>query len=139
MNTSGDGPVILVDDDEVDIEILTRSFGRSKLSETRELLSFMSGESFLEHMVEVDQEMHAVPSIVLLDINMPRMNGFEVLDELRRYDQFVEVPAVMFVSNTDNPHDIERCRERGAGFQEKFDSMAGSVAFFDGLLPTEHE
>lgn len=135
MKLVGRGPVVLVDDDEVDIEILTRSFARSRAAESYELLAFRGGDSFLEYMREVEQKRAEIPSIVLLDINMPRMNGFEVLSAVRVKENFREVPAVMFVSNTDNPRDIERCNELGAGFQEKFDSMAACIEFYDSLVP----
>lgn len=133
MKLGGDGPVVLVDDDEIDIEILSRSFSRSMLSDSVELVTFADGMSFLAHMDEVLDGKAELPSIVLLDINMPRMNGFEVLERLRSCERFADVPAVMFVSNSDNPHDIERCRTLGAGFQEKFERMQDCIEFFNSL------
>lgn len=133
MKLVGDGPVVLVDDDEIDIEILTRSFARSELDESFELLTFNAGSSFLAYMEKVEEMEAPLPSIVLLDINMPRLDGFEVLERLRSYEQFAKVPAVMFVSNSDNPTDIERCKALGAGFQEKFERMQDCVEFFNSL------
>lgn len=133
MRLEGAGPVVLVDDDEVDVEILTRSFARSTLASSHEFCSFPGGREFLEYMSNVDAGDEPLPSIVLLDINMPNIDGFEVLERLRTNDKFHKVPTVMFVSNTDNPRDIERCAELNAGFQEKFDSMADCVAFYDSL------
>jgi len=135
MKLVGDGPVVLVDDDEVDIEILSRSFARSELNKGFELLTFDDGLSFLAHMKRVETLEASIPSMVLLDINMPRMDGFEVLERLRSHESFASVPAVMFVSNSDNPKDIERCRELGAGFQEKFERMQDCIEFFNSLQP----
>lgn len=133
MKLVGEGPVVLVDDDEVDVEILTRSFARSSLADTYDFRAFSDGEEFLEYMRLAEREGAHVPSIVLLDINMPQMDGFEVLERLRAIEKFREVPTVMFVSNSDNPRDIERCAALNAGFQEKFDSMADCVAFYNSL------
>lgn len=133
---SGAGPVIVVDDDELDVELLTTFFGMSGLSDRFVLLAFREGGSFLEHMERVERGDEAMPSIILLDINMPRMDGFEVLEQLRSHPSFAELPAVMFLSNSDSPRDIERCTALGAGFQEKFDNSAACIAFLDSLDPT---
>lgn len=130
----GPGPVVLVDDDFADTQILTRCFRRATLSQTYELISFSDGETFLDHMAEVIAEVEPMPSVVLLDINMPSMSGFEVLDRMRSQPSFAEVPAVVFVSNSDNPDDATRAGQLGARFVEKFENVTTGVAFFDGLI-----
>ncbi len=130
---NGTGPVVIVDDDEIDLELLATFYARSDLQGRFELETYRDGASFLTRMEQVEREGAMMPSIVLLDINMPRMDGFEVLARLRASPSFVELPAVMFLSNSDSPRDMQRCAELGAAFQEKFDRGADCVAFFNSL------
>ena len=53
------------------------------------------------------------PDIVYLDINMPGVDGFEVMSFLRRYPQFEDVPFV-FVTSDDQPETATRVRKTGA-------------------------
>ena len=54
-----------------------------------------------------------LPSLVLLDLKMPRMNGFDVLNWLRARPEFSKLPVIVF-STSDLPSDIERAMELGA-------------------------
>lgn len=54
-----------------------------------------------------------VPSIIFLDLNMPRKNGFEVLQEIRGSAFFSNLPVVI-VSTSDDEETIDRCRALGA-------------------------
>lgn len=137
MQLNGTGPVILVDDDEVDLELLATFYRQSTLHGRFELSTFRAGPVFLDHMSDVENGAAPMPSIVLLDINMPAMSGFEVLERLRSKERFSDLPAVMFLSNSDSPRDVERCQTLGAGFQEKFDRAAACIAFFDSLAPAD--
>lgn len=137
MPLSGTGPVAVVDDDEVDLELLTTFYRQSTLAGHLELVTFRGGPSFLDHMTAVDAGAAPMPSIVLLDINMPMLDGFEVLERLRSIERFATAPAVILLSNSDSPRDMERCTELGAGFQEKFDSAAACIAFFDSLVSAD--
>ena len=130
----GTGPLLVVDDDPVDIAILERCFRKSALAETHEMIALRSGRELLDYMTEVESATVPMPSIILLDINMPGMNGFEALKTLRSQPPFASIPTIMFVSNSDNPEDVSRANELGADFAEKFDEPALGVKFFDHLI-----
>jgi len=53
------------------------------------------------------------PSVVLLDVRMPRLDGFEVLAHLKRDPELMKIPVIMLTS-TDNQHEINRAYEMGA-------------------------
>jgi CheY-like chemotaxis protein len=130
----GDGPVVLVDDSTDDTLVARRCYERSTLGNP--FLSFSDGEDFLGHLDTVAQGKSPMPSLVLLDINMPGKDGFEVLDAVRSQPRFAEMPIVMMLTNSDNPRDIERAREHGAdAFQTKPLRTKEYVAFFDSLAP----
>jgi putative two-component system response regulator len=53
------------------------------------------------------------PDIILLDILMPVMDGFEFMDKLKEIDRFKNIPIVIF-SNFDRDVDIQKAKEAGA-------------------------
>ena len=60
-----------------------------------------------------DRKVYPLPSVILLDLRMPRMNGFEFLAWLRSDPDLKIIPAVVY-SSCDNPADIKRAYEMGA-------------------------
>lgn len=74
-----------------------------------------------------------MPRIVLLDVNMPGMNGWEVLEQTRSDPHFRERPAVWVLTNSSNPRDIEIAKRHGAQFITKPNHPKDYVAMFDSL------
>jgi two-component system chemotaxis response regulator CheY len=66
------------------------------------------GQEGLQRLVE-----HADVDLILLDINMPRMNGLEFLDAVKRNNAFAEIPVVI-VSTEGKDEDTQRALESGA-------------------------
>jgi CheY-like chemotaxis protein len=89
--------ILVVEDDEVDVESLKRIFAKKEIknpvfyaSNGIEALNIMRGEN---NHAKVPK-----PYIVLLDINMPMMNGIEMLNELRNDEQLKD--SVVFILTT---------------------------------------
>ncbi|MFT4572262.1 MAG: CheY-like chemotaxis protein [Hyphomicrobiaceae bacterium] len=109
---------LLVEDDDVDVMILKRSFKRAGIPspivvardgvEALEILRGQNGQGPLPK-----------PHIVLLDLNMPRMNGIEFLDSIRNDAELA--PTVVFVLTTSSDeHDKRKAYERNiAGYLVK--------------------
>lgn len=127
------GPIAVVDDSADDVEIMTRCFLRSELADAFEIRPFRSGSDFLEHMRLVESGVEPSPSIVLLDINMPEMDGFEILRSLRSLPAFESSPDVVFMSNSDRIEDLERAVALGSNVIPKFGTIHEGVEFFDNL------
>jgi len=53
------------------------------------------------------------PDVILLDLNMPRKTGYELLHELKRHPRFKGIPIVVFTSSGE-PHEVHRCYALGA-------------------------
>ena len=96
--------VLLVDDDEIDVETVQRSFEEHQL--TNPITHAKDGRQALEILRGENGAAFPRPYVILLDINMPRMNGLEFLDELRADPQFRD--SVVFVLTTS---DSERDRQ----------------------------
>jgi len=125
--------IIVVDDDDFDLMMTKRYVEMSEL--VNPLLTFNSGESFISHMQGVGEGKSEMPALVFLDINMPRMDGFEVLEKIRVVDSFQALPIVMFLTTSQNPGDMARCQSFNAHIQEKFYSAEEAVQFLNNLIP----
>ena len=124
MNTSPPH-LLLVDDERTDLTMLEQSFAQMS-PDVRVDLCHGSANA-------VARIVDGGADIVLLDINMPGLNGFDVLRETRerRPGNF---PAVIMLSNSDNPSDIRRSYAEGASaYVVKPSSVAGYAALADSV------
>ncbi len=108
----GQGPVVMVDDNESDAFIAERCYRRANLPNP--FLVLHRGRALIEYLEDVQSGSKQMPAAVLLDINMPEMNGFEVLKAVRSRPEFQDVPVILMLTNSDNPRDVAAARELGA-------------------------
>ncbi len=71
------------------------------------VIELRDGAAAIDHFCGTGGAMEIVPHLVLLDINMPQVNGFDVLEAIRSDDRYLAVPIVI-VSTSSVPRDIER-------------------------------
>jgi len=104
-------PLILsVDDDEVNQEVI-----KSSLQSDYDIVCCMSGPSALQWLEEQHQKKEILPDIVLLDIQMPGMTGYEVCKKLRQHveERICEVPIMMLSANMSKIAAM-KCHESGS-------------------------
>ena len=87
-------PILLVDDDDVDAIITQRAVNDLKI--TNELLRKVDGEDALEYLRDPN---NAKPCVILLDLNMPRMNGFEFLKVAKADADLKRIPIVVLTTS----------------------------------------
>jgi CheY-like chemotaxis protein len=104
--------LLLVDDDEVDVLNVKRALERGRI--TNRLWVASDGHEGLE-MLRGD-ELPRERRLVLLDINMPRMNGIEMLRELRADPELQTTPVVILTTSNDDRDRIESFRLNVAGY-----------------------
>lgn len=107
--------VLYADDDNDDIQLVRDAF--SNYSQSIELLTFEDGSDLLNYLNELNS-LETIPCLIILDINMPRKNGKEVLRELRDMSDFEEVPVVLFSTST-LPSEMSFAKSFGAGYVTK--------------------
>ena len=97
--------ILLVDDDDVDTEMVVRGFRNHKIGNPVTIAE--NGIEGLKILRSNGRTPFAKPFLILLDLNMPGMNGFEFLDELR--DDPMLRDSIVFVLTTSNA-EIDRAR-----------------------------
>jgi CheY-like chemotaxis protein len=81
----------------------------------------------------LDRARHPYPGLVLLDISMPELDGFEVLSLIRDEKAFCDLPVFMF-SNFNEPEDHERAKQLGAnGYMAKTASYQSFAAWLEDI------
>ncbi|QKZ13465.1 response regulator [Spirosoma sp. KUDC1026] len=99
--------VFIADDDDDDRFLLQISFS---LHYPHCRLHFVNdGQDLLDQLAETEH----TPALIVLDLNMPRLNGFEVLDSLRKDSRYVNTPVVMLTTST-NVDDRDLAFQLGA-------------------------
>lgn len=127
------GPIIMVDDSDIDIYVATKIYDKSGL--TNPFHTFTSGNAFLGYMQSVKEQGKEMPSAVLLDLNMPGMNGFEVLERIRSQEFFADIPIVVILTNSNRKEDWQRAEALGAdAFKTKPAELSEYKAFFERLV-----
>jgi CheY-like chemotaxis protein len=104
--------VLLVEDNEADVR-LTREALREAGDAVR-LSSVGDGELALAYLRrDRGYEDVSRPDLVLLDLNLPRKNGLEVLEEMRADPELASIPVIMLTTSSAE-HDVVACYSRGA-------------------------
>ena len=103
--------ILLVEDNAGDVR-LTREALREACVEV-ELTAVPDGEEALEFLRMEGRHADAQrPDLVLLDLNLPKRNGLEVLEEIRRDTDLRRVPVIMLTTSS-SARDISACYDRG--------------------------
>ncbi|HEY9045943.1 MAG TPA: response regulator [Ohtaekwangia sp.] len=100
--------ILLVDDDQDDADLFCEAL---KDVNPAAICSWANDGSDLVKKIENNRIDN--PDLVFLDINMPQMNGWEVLDYLKKNDRFADVPVIMF-STTSSVYDGRKALDKGA-------------------------
>jgi CheY-like chemotaxis protein len=105
-----DRPILLVEDNPMDVDLTRRAFARRRLTHPIDIAR--DGEEALRYIQK--WESHArLPVLILLDLKLPRVDGLEVLRQLKRHPTFHIIPVVILSTSTED-RDIQVAYEEGA-------------------------
>ena len=106
--------VVMVEDDEGHATLVKRNLRRAGLVSNP--VHLRDGQELLDyiyHRAEWSDRGPLDSVALLLDLNMPRLNGTEVLERLKRDEILARIP-VFVLTTTDNPIELDRCYALGA-------------------------
>lgn len=119
----------MVDDDEDDREIFQHAL--ETLNCTAQLVCAFNGINALEQIAHPD---FMLPDLIILDLNMPRMTGRQLLAQLRQRAEYRHIPVIIYTTSS-SPADYRELMEMGAtAFMTKHTSMARMCADLGQLL-----
>jgi CheY-like chemotaxis protein len=116
--------ILLVEDDTCDVEILERSFAAGAYPvHLRVARDGVEALEILRRSGGAENEPY--PDLVLLDLNMPRKSGQEVLQEMKADENLLLIPVIVFTTSS-APRDILECyRCRANAYMTKPDTLQG--------------
>jgi len=104
-----DRPILMADDDADDRFLVQAAFEDNKI--LNQILFFEDGEQLLNYFSLGDVK--SIPNLILLDLNMPKRDGREVLKVLRSNVNWNEIPIIIF-STSNAPDDVVKAYQLGA-------------------------
>jgi CheY-like chemotaxis protein len=107
--------VLYADDDEDDLQLVREAF--DNYASNVEVLTFPDGISLVKFL-EKREPLTPSPCLIILDINMPVLNGKEAVKEIRQIEPYQEIPIVLF-STSSLPYDKKFAEKNNAGFLTK--------------------
>lgn len=117
--------LLIAEDDSDDQQMILEAFQENQIDVKFHFVS--DGEALMEHL---NIHLDALPHLILLDLNMPRKDGREVLQEIRQSPHFKKIPVVILTTSKARG-DISKMYELGAnGFVTKpvsFEALVESI------------
>jgi CheY-like chemotaxis protein len=107
-------PILHVEDDSNDVLFMQLAFKKARLENP--LIPVHDGEAavcYLSNAVLAAGKKPALPCLILTDLKMPRMNGFEFLSWLKQHPDLRHIPTIV-LSSSGEPEDRRRAAELGA-------------------------
>ncbi len=105
--------VLLVEDDGIDTETIQRAFEDAGVPNRLDVTT--NGEEALLYLRDMDQN----PCLILLDLNMPRMNGAEFLKVVKQDESLKRIPVIALTSSKERPDVSESFKLGVAGYMVK--------------------
>jgi CheY-like chemotaxis protein len=110
----GKKPILLVEDDTVDTMTVTRALKEIHVSNN--IISVGNGKEALEYLRNESNER---PCIILLDLNMPKMNGIEFLEIAKHDEELKMIPVVVLTTSKEEQDKVDSFRLSVAGYMIK--------------------
>lgn len=124
--------ILIAEDDADDRFLLQAAFEENGFND--KLYFVENGVEVIEYLnnhTSENQKENNFPRFILLDLNMPKKDGREVLKELKQHPKLKKIPVVIF-STTNNEQEMRRCYELGANSYitkpNSFESLLKTVA-----------
>lgn len=106
--------ILVVEDDRVDVMSIKRAVKELKIPNPLVIVS--NGEEALNYLYDGD---NSLPAIILLDINMPKMNGIEFLSVIKQDDKLKRLPVIILTTSQEDEDRFESFELGASGYMLK--------------------
>ena len=117
IQTTGlrDSAILLVEDDEADIFLLRRAFRNARIANP--LIEVRDGQAAIQYLSGegdyAERTRYPIPFLILLDLRLPKLSGFEVIAWMRDQPQLANLIVVVLTAS-DHVPDVTKARDLGA-------------------------
>lgn len=126
--------ILLVEDQRMDIELTLDAFREARLANSIRVAT--TGEEALDYMFGqgefADRKAHPLPDLILLDLKMPGVDGFEVLKQLKGTEKLKRIPIIVLTSSKEEG-------DRAMSYDLGANSYLVKPVAFEGFLHTVRE
>jgi len=123
-------PILLVEDDYVDVLTVKRALRDIKVNNP--LVHSENGEEALAYLADQN---NPLPSIILLDLNMPKMNGLEFLEVVQHEQRICGVATVVLTTSTEHSEKIKSFRQNIIAYMIKPLDYSGFLEMMNSIKP----
>lgn len=125
--------IYLADDDEEDRSLFAEAL--HEIDTSVELIVAEDGEKLIHRLCVLPSPL---PDVIILDINMPKLNGFECLEKIRSYDSDLKYTNIIMFSTCNDPLTIAKAKKLGATFYAvKPTSFEGLKSLINDILKVD--
>lgn len=129
-----DAVILVAEDEDGHFALIQRNLFRAGLD--NKIIRFADGQQVLDFF-QKDTYDYLAKYILLLDLRMPKVSGFEVLTYLKSHPQLRTIPVIV-LTTANTPQDIQRCHELGCALYVvkpvEYDSLVESIQRIGAFL-----
>jgi CheY-like chemotaxis protein len=137
MNQLPNRPILLIEDSPMDVDLTRRAFARRRIANAIEVAR--DGEEAIDLLKRWEQG-ETLPIVILLDINLPKINGLEVLRQYKSSSLVQKIPVIVLTTSAED-RDIDTAYHMGANSYivkpvefEKFLEVAGQIDLYWNMI-----
>ncbi len=129
--------VLIVEDDDGHARLIEKNLRRASIK--NEMLRFADGQQILDFLFrrgEGRRREDFTPYLLLLDIRIPKIEGVEVLRQIKQDEELRKIPVIM-LTTTDDPLEVDACHRLGCSHYivkpveyDKFSAVLGQLGLF---------
>ncbi len=129
-----DQVILLVEDNDADAELTAMAFAEAHIGNT--LVRASNGQEALDYLFAqgryADRQVSDIPAVVLLDLNMPRISGIDVLKAIRADERIKHLPVIILTSSSED-------RDRLAAYDNHANSYVQKPVDYDQFVAASRQ
>lgn len=110
ISDTQDVTIVMIEDDAGHARLIEKNLRRAGIA--NRLVHLTNGREALDYFFSDDTKSQQQPLLVLLDLNLPEVDGYQVLERLKS-DEMMKMVPIIVLTTTSNPKEVERCYALG--------------------------